>query len=286
MVGAYGCNDISKPLTQHSKSQCYKQANGKIDSSTLKEAVKCCLTNTVGGQRVFGVPLMQFRKLERREESKYRHRLRQLGYLGTPHIFDEETPKCAPSHKKDLKNFFNFLDQFNNERYDSYKTNDNRWDCFLTNDYRKTHGENNFCKQVLKTFEKNERLKDIKKDLCDGVGDPVFPYVSKSRARTELVLDNIEKMSNDERQRKQMVYLTENNKITYQHEERRSSEVRVFQNWNDLTSGLVSVLFDEENECIRKGTSCQNISVVRHLECGCIPAKYRGVTHQSDTFGY
>jgi len=130
------------------------------------------------------------------------------------------------------------------------------------------------CYEVLNTFEKNERLKDIKKDLCDGVGDPLFPRVSKSRARTGLVLDNIEKMSNYERQQKQMMYLTENNEITYHNEERRSNEVRVFQNWNDLTSGLVSVLFDEENECIRKGPSCQKISVVRPLECGCIPAKY------------
>ena len=54
MVGAYGCNEISKPLTQNSKSLCYKQANGKIDSSTLKEAVKCCLTNTVGVKESLG----------------------------------------------------------------------------------------------------------------------------------------------------------------------------------------------------------------------------------------
>ena len=274
MVCAYGCNDISKPLIQHSKSLCYKQANGKIDSSTLKEAVKCCLTYTVGGRRVFGVPLMQFRKLGRREESEYRYRLNQFGYFGTAHIFDEETPKCALSHKKDLTKFFNFLDQFKYKRYDSYKTNDNRWDCFLTNDYRKTLGENNFCKEVLNTFEKNERLKDIKQDLCNEVGDPLFPQVTKIGGRAGLVLDNIEKMSPYERHQKQMVYLTEKNEITYQPEERRSSESRVFQNWNDFTNGLVSVMFDEEYECIRKGHSCQKTPVVRALECGCIPAKY------------
>ena len=109
LVNAYGCNDISGPFLQKSKSQCYNQANGKINSNTLKDAVKCCMTNTVGDQRVFGVPLMQFRKLERREENRHRRRLR--GVQLANHIFKEESPKCTPRNKNDLTNFFNFLDE-------------------------------------------------------------------------------------------------------------------------------------------------------------------------------
>ena len=109
LVIAYGCNDISGPFLQKAKSQCYNQANGKINSNTLKDAVKCCMTNTVGDQRVFGVPLMQFRKLERREENAYRRRLPK-GFHSIPnHMFKEESPKCTPRNSNDLRNFFNLI---------------------------------------------------------------------------------------------------------------------------------------------------------------------------------
>ena len=260
LVIAYGCNDISGPFLQKSKSQCYNQANGKINSNTLKDAVKCCMTNTVGDQRVFGVPLMQFKKLGRRYEKE----VWSKGFYSRPnHLFKEETPKCTPRNKNDLTNFFNFLDEFKYQRYDSYKTEDNRWDCFLTNDYETAHGEKNFCKQVLNTYASKRRLKDLKKDVCDGTGDRPLPRVIKGKS---LVLDDIEKRLNG------TVYLDHDNKLTLKYDERRSSEVHVFQNWNDFASGIINVLFDEENEFIRSGR--KRIKVVRKLECGCIPAKY------------
>lgn len=269
LVNAYGCNDISGPFLQKAKSQCYNQANGKINSNTLKDAVKCCMTNTVGDQRVFGVPLMQFRKLERREENAYRRRLPK-GFHSIPnHMFKEESPKCTPRNSNDLRKFFNFLDEFKNQRS---KTEDNRWDCFLTNDYGNTVDENNFCKRVLNTLEKYERLEDIKRDVCDGTRDTLLPKVFNYKK--SLVLDDISKMNHKERKQKQMVYPAHNNGITLKCEERRSSEVRVFQNWNDLASGIINVLFDEENEFSRRGVSRHRINVVRNLECGCIPAKY------------
>ena len=277
LVIAYGCNDISGSFLQKSKSQCYNQANGKINSNTLKDAVKCCMTNTVGGQRVFGVPLMQFKKLGRRDEKE----VSRKGFHSRPnHLFKEESPKCTPRNKNDLTNFFNFLDEFKNQRYDSYKTEDNRWDCFLTIDYENTVGEyNNFCKRVLNTFKSEGRLQDIKKDVCDGTSDRIFPKfiqrVNSRKRSSSLVLDDIEKVYHKdvpEREQKQMVYLGHDNEITAQYDERRATEICIFENWNDLTSGLINVLFDEENEYIRKRG--QKIEVVRQLECGCIPAKY------------
>ena len=274
MVSAYGCNDISKDKLQESKSQCYIQANGIIDQNTLKEAAKCCLTNTVGGKRVFGVPMMQFRKLERWEKKFGRRHRFHL----TDDAFDEEPPKCSPNNENDLTKFFNFLDQYKYQRQDSYKSKDTRWDCFLTDDYEDTHGEKNFCKQVLKRFEdvSNGPLKNIKKDVCDGTGGTLLPTIHNS-GRTSLVLDDIKKMPHKDGKKvwkkKPLLYLAQNNGITEEYEKRRSSDVHVFQNWNDLTSRVLSVTFQEEEKCIRGTHSCQDIEVVRRIECGCIPAK-------------
>ena len=81
-----------------------------------------------------------------------------------------------------------------------------------------------------------------------------------------MVIDDIEKRL------KGMVYLDHDNEFTLKYDERRSSEVHVFQNWNDFASGIINVLFDEENEFIRSGR--KRNKVVRNLECGCIPAKF------------
>jgi len=212
---------------------------------------------------------MQFDKLKGRTENLYRQKMRRNGFLLTDDVFIEEPPICSPRNKNDLSKFFNFLNQFKNERYDNFKIKDNRWDCFLTDDFENTNGESNFCKQVLIKLESKDQLRNIKKNVCDGIGQLLLPKVFNSRSG--LILNDIEKIQTEKKQRR-MVYLDNNHEIT--EEDRKSSDVRVFQNWNDLTSGFLSVIFQEEYKCIRKGSSCRNIQIKRNLECGCIPVKY------------
>ena len=180
---SFGCNDIYLPPNgDRFQSKCHMQARGRISEETLKEAVGCCMSNTVGNERVFSVPFMQLRKLNRRERRIIR---RKRNYRLANVTLIEENPKCYPGSKKDLKNFNIFLDEL---KARSNEFIENRWDCFLTNDFHNDESENNFCRRVFSYLANENRLNEMQKRVCDLSGRSILPH-SKNR---NLRLGNLE----------------------------------------------------------------------------------------------
>ena len=268
LVGAvlFGCNDILKHTKQsQTVSQCYIQSAGKINSDTMKEAVQCCLSNTFGNKRVFGVPLMQLRKLTTRERKNYErnHKNKPRGLYLKPQAYQEESPICYPSNKDELTNFFNFLNEFKGKRH---AVTDNRWDCFLTEDYE---NKNNFCKQVLVHY-KNVGIKSIRKDVCekDFLDRKIYPF---SKKRGHLLLNDIGSFQINDLDSQRMQYLDHNSKVTSTHKKRKTDQIRVFESeedWNSREDSITTVLFPEGKS--RDKYKHNHVPVIRQLECGCI----------------
>ena len=269
----YGCNDISK----NSKSQCYVQAMQQSKKPiNLSQAVKCCLSNTVGNDRVFTVPIMQFKELGPAYQKQH-HRKFPNGPHLTPQAYKHEPALCYPKNEKHLTNFYNFLKEFNQRKLASI---DKRWNCFLTNDYQSSDGERNFCKTVLNKYVKlGER--SLRKDVCEQDHDGrIFPYSKRhhrdKRRNREMLLNDITEMDTEKGYLERMLFLDKEKEITRDFNEKWSNDIQVFKSkslWNDYESDILKVLFDERFD--RMGYAGHGISIVRkEPTCGCTSRPY------------
>ena len=263
----YGCNDISKRTKQ---SQCYIQhgliQQGLINSDNMKQAVQCCLSNRAGAHRIFDVPLVQFRELSVPEKN---HHYKRRGLIFTDQSYSLEKPICYPSSEDELTNFYNFLNEFGQRKFDSrHETIDKRWDCFLTADHSTINGENNFCKRVLKEYKQRGVLESIRKDICEE--NSILPSAERHIRGKAYILNNIKSMNKRKSEGQRMVYLNKNKRETEDFEEHWSNYIRVFESkevWNDYETPIRKVKFKEDYN--RNGRIVKNIPVVQELKCGC-----------------